>query len=46
MKQYKLKMILTSNKKVKKLVEQAKNSKIFLSGAWYQDTKKALTYLK
>ena len=46
MKQYKLKMILTSNKKVKKLVERVKTSNIFLNSAWYQDTRKALAYLK
>lgn len=46
MKQLKVKMILTSNKKVKKLVERVKTSNMFLNGAWYQDTKKVLAYLK
>lgn len=46
MKQYKLKIVLSSNKKIKRLVERAKNSNMFLNGAWYQDTKKALAYLK
>lgn len=46
MKQFKLKMTLSSNKKVKKLVERAKTNSMILNSAWYQDTKKALTYLK
>ena len=46
MKQFKLKTTLTSNKKIKKLVEQVKTSNMILNSAWYQDTKKALAYLK
>lgn len=46
MKQYKLKIVLSSNKKVKNLVERVKTSNMILKSAWYQDTKKALAYLR
>ena len=46
MKRLRLKTTLTSNKKIKKIVEQAKIRSMILNSAWYQDTKKALAYLK
>lgn len=46
MKQLKLKMVISSNKKVKRLVDRVRTSNMILNSAWYQDTKKALAYLK
>ena len=46
MKRFRLKTILTSNKKIKKIVERAENRNMLLNSAWYQDTREFLAYLK
>lgn len=46
MKNFKLKMVLTSNKKIKKLVERVKNSNMILNSEWYQGAREVLNYLK